>query len=408
MNSTPRANRLTIAFFGRRNAGKSSLINALTGQEVSLVSNVAGSTADPVSKSMELLPIGPVTIIDTAGLDDEGDLGAQKIRRTQEILERSDLAILVCDASRSDRSLEQKWLQSLVAKEGLALLIVENKIDLLSSSISPQVANWPPTNIPQIRVSTTTGEGLASFTEALVLVAQAAQATLETSLVAGLLPPNSIFMLVTPQDIQAPKGRLILPQVQVLRDILDHGGLALVAGYNELGHQLKVLNRPPDLIICDSQVFKKVTGQVDPTWPVTTFSIIMARSKGNLAALVAGAHHLDKLKPGARVLIAEACTHHAQKNDNDIAREQIPRLVREKVGGEVHFEFNAGHDFVNRTDNIDLIIACGGCMITPKHYQGGIDKATQAQVPMTNFGLVMAHLSGQMDRAVAIFSGDKA
>ena len=404
MNSTPRASRLTIAFFGRRNAGKSSLINALTGQEVSLVSEVAGSTADPVAKSMELLPIGPVTIIDTAGLDDEGELGVQKIRRTQEILERSDVAVLVCDASRPDRSLEQKWLQSLVAKEGLALLIVENKIDLWSSS--PQLASWPPTNIPQVRVSTTTGEGLAYFTESLV--AQATQATPEPSLVAGLLPPNSIFMLVTPQDIQAPKGRLILPQVQVLRDILDHGGLALIAGYNELGHQLKALNRPPDLIICDSQVFKKVAGQVDPTWPVTTFSIIMARSKGNLAALVAGAHHVDRLKPGARVLIAEACTHHAQKNDNDIAREQIPRLVREKVGGEVHFEFNAGHDFVNHTDNIDLIIACGGCMITPKHYQGGIDKATQAQVPMTNFGLVMAHLSGQMDRAVAIFSGDKS
>lgn len=401
MQSTPQANRLTIAFFGRRNAGKSSLINALTGQEVSLVSEVPGSTADPVAKSMELLPLGPITVIDTAGLDDQGELGQQKVRRAQDVLNRADIAVLVTEATNPDKGLELAWIKTMAARQ-MRLLVVENKIDLLTpENLTPE--NWLPPEIPRVQVSATTGAGLNSFKEALIT--QAAQAPTEESLIAGLFPRGSLFLLITPQDLQAPKGRLILPQVQVLRDILDHHSLALIASFNELDLQLQALTRPPDLIITDSQLFGAVVKRLDPKLPLTSFSIIMARAKGELKPLVAGARHLDQLKPGDRVLLAEACTHHALKND--IAREQIPRLIQEKVGGEIHFEISSGHDFVKQTQGIDLIIACGGCMITGKHFLSGMEKADQAGVPMTNFGLILAHLNGSLDRAVAIFESPK-
>ncbi|MDL2227098.1 [FeFe] hydrogenase H-cluster maturation GTPase HydF, partial [Deltaproteobacteria bacterium OttesenSCG-928-M10] len=306
MQSTPRSNRLAIAFFGRRNVGKSSLINALTGQEVSLVSPVAGSTADPVSKSMELLPIGPITVIDTAGLDDEGELGAEKIRRAKTILGRSDLAVLVCDAGAPDKTWEAQWLKT-VAGRGERVLVVENKID--KAPAARDAPDWLPLAVPRVRVSAATGQGLDLFKDALV--ALAAQSPPEPSLIAGLFPPESLFMLVTPQDPQAPKGRLILPQVQVIRDILDHGSLVSMAGFHNLEAQLKALSRRPDMVIVDAQVIGRVAPLIPEDWPVTAFSIIMARAKGDLRLLVEGARHIDRLKPGSRVLMAEACTHHA-------------------------------------------------------------------------------------------------
>ncbi|UQZ88610.1 [FeFe] hydrogenase H-cluster maturation GTPase HydF [Deltaproteobacteria bacterium Smac51] len=397
MQTTPRSNRLAIAFFGRRNVGKSSLVNALTGQEVSLISPVAGSTADPVQKSMELLPIGPITVIDTAGLDDEGELGAQKIRRAKNILSQTDLAVLVCDASNPDKSLEIEWLGTM-HKQGGRILVVENKIDQAG-----EIQDWLPLAVPKVRVSAATGEGMDLFKDALV--ALAAQSPAEPSLVAGLFPPESLFMLVAPQDPQAPKGRLILPQVQVIRDILDHGGLISMAGFDQLETQLKMLSRRPDLVIVDAQVFGRVVRLIPQDWPITAFSIIMARSKGDLMALAEGARQIDQLKPGSKILIAEACTHHSMKND--IAREQIPRLMNEKTGGGLKFDVMAGNDFPDDLSGYDLVISCGGCMITRGHFMARMKKAMQARLPITNFGLVLAHLNGYLDRAVAVFKHDR-
>lgn len=394
MQSTPRANRLAIAFFGRRNAGKSSLVNALTGQEVSLISDVPGSTADPVSKSMELLPIGPITVIDTAGLDDEGNLGAQKIRRAKTVLSQADLAVLVTDASNPDKTLEIDWLKMMTG-QGARILVAENKIDKAPSQ--SKETDWLPMAVPKVRVSASTGEGVELFKDALV--ALAAQSPPEPSLIAGLFPKNSLFMLVAPQDPQAPKGRLILPQVQVIRDILDHDGLISMAGFRDLEAQIKSLTRRPEVVIVDAQVFARVVKMIPEDWPITAFSIIMARAKGDLEALAEGARSISRLKPGDRVLIAEACTHHALAND--IAREQIPRLLNEKAGGGLHFEVMAGNDFPGDLTSYDLIISCGGCMITRGHYMARMKKAMEARTPMTNFGLVLSYLSGQMERAVA-------
>ena len=396
MQSTPRANRLAIAFFGRRNVGKSSLVNALTGQEVSLISESPGSTADPVSKSMELLPIGPITVIDTAGLDDEGPLGAEKVRRAKTILNQADLAVLVCDASSPDKSLELEWLNSLSGQGG-RILVVENKIDKAPRG-GP---DWLPMSLPKVRVSAVTGQGLDLFKDALV--ALAAQSPAEPSLIAGLFPPHSLFMLVAPQDPQAPKGRLILPQVQVLRDILDHSGLVSLATFKDLNSQIESLARRPDLVIADAQVFGRVVEKIPDDWPVTAFSIIMARAKGELRTLIEGARHLDQLRPGDKVLMAEACTHHALADD--IARERLPRLLGRRTQG-LRFEVSAGADFPEDLSPYSLIISCGGCMITRGHYLARMKKAMEARVPMSNFGLMLAHLNGYLDRAVAIFKNE--
>lgn len=395
MQATPSANRLTIAFFGRRNVGKSSLVNALTGQEVSLISSVPGSTADPVSKSMELWPIGPITVIDTAGLDDEGELGFHKIRRAKTVLARADLAVLVCEAGRADKALELDWLRAM-AGEGGRILVVENKIDLAGTEAGPV---WLNLDLPQVQVSAVTGQGLDEFREALV--ALAAQSRPEPSLIAGLFPRGSLFMLVAPQDIQAPKGRLILPQVQVMRDILDHGGLVSLAAFDALEAQLAALSGRPAAVIVDAQVFRSVVERLPTDWPITAFSIIMARAKGDLDALAEGAGRIDRLRPGDRILVAEACTHHALTND--IAREQIPKLLRARVGGDLDFVTVAGNDFPDDLSPYDLVISCGGCMITRGHFQARLKKTRAAQVPMTNFGLTLAHLNGFLDRALAIF-----
>lgn len=398
MQSTPRANRLVIAFFGRRNAGKSSLVNALTGQEVSLISEVAGSTADPVSKSMELWPIGPITVIDTAGLDDEGELGRQKIRRARTILNQADLSVLVCEAGPSDKSLEMEWLKAM-AERGGRVLVAENKIDKFKGEEGPP---WLDLDLPRVRLSAATGEGLDQFREALV--AALSQRPAEPSLIAGLFPPGSLFMLVAPQDVQAPKGRLILPQVQVLRDILDHKSLASLATFDSLEAQMAALAVPPAAVIVDAQVFARVAERLPRDWPLTAFSIIMARAKGDLEALAEGAKRIDRLKPGDRILVAEACTHHALTND--IAREQIPRLLQARVGGSLNFDTVAGNDFPGDLSPYDLIISCGGCMITRGHFQSRLKRALAAGRPMTIFGLTLAHLNGFLERSLAVFQHD--
>ena len=395
---TPRANRLTIAFFGRRNVGKSSLVNALTGQEVSLISEVAGSTADPVSKSMELWPIGPITVIDTAGLDDEGELGRQKIRRARTILDQADLSVLVCEAGAADKSLELGWLKTM-AGQGGRILVVENKIDKIQGEEGPP---WLDPELPRVRLSAVTGQGLDQFREALA--ALAAQHPPEPSLIAGLFPPGSLFMLVAPQDVQAPKGRLILPQVQVMRDILDHKSLACLSTFDSLEAQMAALAVPPAAVIVDAQVYARVAARLPQNWPLTAFSIIMARAKGDLEVLAEGAKHIDQLKPGDRVLVAEVCTHHALTND--IARQQIPRLLQARVGGNLHFETVAGNDFPDDLSPYDLIISCGGCMITRGHFQARLKKALAAGRPMTNFGLTLAHLNGFLERSLAVFKND--
>lgn len=395
MQSTPSANRLTIAFFGRRNVGKSSLVNALTGQEVSLISSVPGSTADPVSKSMELWPIGPITVVDTAGLDDEGELGHHKVRRAKTVLARADLSVLVCEAGRSDKTLELDWLRTM-SREGGRILVVENKIDLTETDEGPP---WLDLDLPRVKVSAATGQGLDQFREALV--ALAAQSQPEPSLIAGLFPRGSLFMLVAPQDLQAPKGRLILPQVQVMRDILDHGGLISMGTFDSLEAQIASLSGRPAVVIVDAQIFGRVAKLLPEDWPLTAFSIIMARAKGDIDILAEGAGQIDRLRPGRRILVAEACTHHSLKND--IAREQIPKLLQARVGGPLEFDTVAGNDFPEDLSPYDLVISCGGCMITRGHFQARLKKARESQVPMTNFGLTLAHLNGYLERSLAPF-----
>lgn len=395
MQTTPSANRLTIAFFGRRNVGKSSLVNALTGQEVSLISSVPGSTADPVSKSMELWPIGPITVVDTAGLDDEGELGHHKVRRAKTVLARADLSVLVCEAGRSDKTMELEWLRTM-SREGGRILVVENKIDLTETDEGPP---WLDLDLPQVKVSAATGQGLDQFREALVTLA--AQSQPEPSLIAGLFPRGSLFMLVAPQDLQAPKGRLILPQVQVMRDILDHGGLISMGTLDSLEAQIASLSGRPAAVIVDAQIFGRAAKLLPEDWPLTAFSIIMARAKGDIDILAEGTGQIDRLRPGRRILVAEACTHHSLKND--IAREQIPKLLQARIGGPLEFVTVAGNDFPEDLSPYDLVISCGGCMITRSHFQARLKKARESRVPMTNFGLTLAHLNGYLERSLAPF-----
>ena len=398
LNQTPSGERTHIAIFGRRNVGKSSLINALTGQEVSIVSPVKGTTTDPVRKAMELLPLGPILIIDTAGLDDEGELGAQRVRRTHDILKQADIAILVTDAETGLGGCEQE-LSAQVRAKNLPLVVVFNKADQSAPDEVALKAAADLARAPVHVVSATTQAGIDDLKLALArLLPEDAG---PNRIVADLLQPNDVVVLVTPIDSAAPKGRLILPQQQVARDILDAGALALVTRETELRTALASLSRKPRLVVTDSQAFALVAAETPPDVALTSFSILFARYKGDLEELVRGAKAVDKLKAGDRVLIAEGCTHHRQQDD--IGTVKIPRWLKQHTGKALALEHTSGMKYPRDLKEYALAVHCGGCMLNRREMQWRIAQARAAGVPIVNYGVLIAYLQGILPRCLAPF-----
>ncbi|MEW8956579.1 [FeFe] hydrogenase H-cluster maturation GTPase HydF [Clostridium sp.] len=394
MITTPRANRLHISLFGKRNAGKSSIVNAITNQELSLVSDTPGTTTDPVFKSMELLPLGPVVIVDTAGFDDEGALGKLRIDKTYEIMDKTDIALLIFTSS-NDYILEEKWYKELKNKN-ITIIGVINKID--SSNVDEEYLK-KRFEITFVKISAKDKINIGQLKEAII---ENAPLDFERDTIVGdILKPKDMVIVVAPQDIQAPKGRLILPQVQVIRDILNHNALALTVKAEELLDILQALNKRPDLVITDSQIFKKVNDILPEDIPLTSFSILMARYKGDLDMFTSGAKAVNMLKPGDRILIAEACTHHSLKND--IAREKIPMWLNEKVGGEIPIDVTSGGDFPKDLSPYSLVVHCGSCMFTRKQLLSRLSRCKEQNVPITNFGVLIAELNGILNKVTNMF-----
>ncbi|WP_170157812.1 [FeFe] hydrogenase H-cluster maturation GTPase HydF [Thermodesulfitimonas autotrophica] len=397
MNATPRGQRLHIALFGRRNAGKSSLINALTGQETAIVADVPGTTTDPVSKAMEILPLGPVMLIDTAGLDDVGYLGDLRVKRSLAVLEKTDLVVLVVDPGQGTGSFEADVLSRSQAR-GIPVIGVANKCDLYPD---PPVGAWAAAlPVPWVVVSARTGQGIDRLKRALVEHAPK-DWTLPT-IVGDLIAPGDTVVLVIPIDKAAPKGRLILPQQQVIRDVLEHDAVAVMVKERELRHALAGMTRPPRLVVTDASAYLKAAADTPPDVLFTSFSILFARFKGDLNTLVAGAKAVDGLRPGDKVLIAEACTHHPI--EDDIGRVKIPRWLRQVAGGELVFDVVAGGGPL--PDNLAayrLIVHCGGCMLNRREMLSRLMQAREAGVPVVNYGVLMAHMHGVLRRALSPF-----
>ena len=395
MQQTPNANRLHIAIFGKRNVGKSSLINALTAQDIALVSDLAGTTTDPVYKAMELLPIGPVVIIDTAGLDDEGEIGELRIKKTKEVMDKTDLALLVIDGNGADLSFEKEWYEDL-KKRKIPVVGVINKIDENQVSLEDI---QKVIDIDFVKVSAKDKANIDGLKKAIM--AAAPEDFEKSTIVGDIVKPKARVLVVAPQDIQAPKGRLILPQVQIIRDLLDNDAMALVVKDSELEEILASLKDKPDLVITDSQVFKKVNSIIPKDVPLTSFSILMARYKGDLNSLVKGARAIDTLKTGDKVLIAEACTHHPL--EGDIGREKLPIWLQEKVGGKLDITVCAGSSFTENLSEYKLIVHCGACMFNRQQLMSRIKKANIQELPITNFGIAIAHINGILDRVLSAF-----
>jgi len=397
MRSTPKGYRLHIGIFGRRNVGKSSLLNAITRQSVSLVSAIAGTTTDPVEKPMELLPLGPVLFIDTAGIDDSGDLGELRVRRTRTVFDRTDLALLVAQGNEWG-AFEESILSELAGRK-IPIIVVFNKTDLGSPG-NDFLESLNSRKIPWILASTMQGEGLAELREAMVRNAPEDFVAAPTIL-GDLVPPGELVVLVVPIDLEAPKGRLILPQVQSIRDILDNDSYCLVVKERELCDALERLRRPPALVVTDSQAFLKVAGDTPADVPLTSFSILFARFKGDLTEFVRGAAAIEDLRPGDRVLIAEACTHHPI--GEDIGRVKIPHWLTQYVGGKLDFSFVQGHDFPEQPCGFKLVIHCGACMFNRREVLSRILRCRAAGVPITNYGVAIAYSLGIVERALAPF-----
>lgn len=390
LNDTTHSERIHIAFFGLRNAGKSSLVNAVTGQELAVVSNVKGTTTDPVKKAMELLPLGPVLIIDTPGLDDEGELGALRIKKTHGVLHQTDIAVLVVDACLG-LSEQDKALISLFTERNLPYLLVWNKVDLL--------ATRPTCKQNEICVSTVTGEGVHQFKELLGTFRKGKDA--EKHIVADLLEPGDVVVLVIPIDESAPKGRLILPQQQTIRDILDAGCTVVSCRDTELPHTLNALRAKPKLVITDSQAFGRVSKDVPEDILLTSFSILFARYKGELIPLVQAAAKLSKLKDGDQILISEGCTHHRQCGD--IGTVKIPHWIETFSKTKPQYTFTSGGEFPENLKDYTLIVHCGGCMLNEKEMKHRIQTASVSDVPIVNYGIAIAHMHGILRRSLEIF-----
>ncbi len=388
LNAVPSAQRTAIGFFGRRNAGKSSLMNAVAGQSLAVVSPVKGTTTDPVKKSMELLPLGPVVLIDTPGTDDVGELGALRVEKTEEILRSVHVAVLVVDATQGLQG-EDEALLALFAEKKIPHLTVYNKADCLKDPSGFENA---------LLVSAETGEGIEQLKAALGDLAPKAPAS---PLLSDLLEPGDLVVLVTPIDASAPKGRLILPQQMVLRDILDAHAVGITTQAEELPGLLARLPAPPKMVVTDSQVFGAVGKMVPASVPLTSFSILMARYRGKLAGQIRGAALLSDLKDADHVLIAEACTHHRQCND--IGTVKIPGWVRDFCGAAPQFSFTSGGEFPKELSRYRLIIHCGGCMINDAEMRSRAAMARSQSVPMVNYGVAIAHMHGILRRSLALF-----
>ena len=393
LQNTPTANRLHIALFGRRNSGKSSLINALTGQDTALVSDIPGTTTDPVSKAMELHGIGPCVIIDTPGFDDEGTLGEMRIERTLRAIERTDIALLFCE--ESDLLAEKEWMQQLKSKN-IPVILILNKADIRENVSSIVAKIESELQQKPMVVSAKEQKGLEDIR--LAILEKLPQDFEQPSITGDLVGENDLVLLVMPQDIQAPKGRLILPQVQTMRELLDKKCLIMSCTTDKLSQTLKALAYPPKLIITDSQVFKTVYEQKPIESLLTSFSVLMAGYKGDIRQFIKGASAIDSLTESSRVLIAEACAHAPMTED--IGRVKIPRLLRKKVGEGLHIDMVSGSDFPKDLSEYDLIIHCGACMFNRKHVMNRLEQASIQQVPMTNYGITLAHLMGILDKIV--------
>lgn len=387
MNTAPNAERVHIGIFGKRNAGKSSLINAMTGQDLAIVSDVAGTTTDPVSKAMELLPLGPVIMIDTPGLDDVGELGTQRIRKAMQVMNKCDLAVVVVDASEGITDAHQDLLARLEAKN-IPHILVMNKCDLLDAV--------PADTQAQRYVSAATGAGIYALKEAIAHLVPTGDNG--RRIIADLLQPNDFVVLVVPIDSAAPKGRLILPQQQTIRDILEAGANAIVCRDTELKATLEKLGQPPRMVVTDSQAFKRVSADTPKDVPLTSFSILFARYKGRLDSAVHGVTALDRLKDGDTVLIAEGCTHHRQCDD--IGTVKLPKWIEAYTGKSLHFTFTSGGSFPDDLSPYQLIVHCGGCMLNEREMKYRIAHAQDEGVPMTNYGILISYVNGILSRAV--------
>ena len=408
LNDTPSGERIHIGFFGRRNAGKSSVVNAVTGQDLAVVSSRKGTTTDPVYKAMELLPLGPVMIIDTPGYDDVGELGSLRVKKTREILDRTDLAVLVVDAALGI-SQEDRDLALQLKDREIPVLTVFNKADLLTQGgISDEQSDsvqrgddlaQPDRDMNQIYVSALTGHGIHELKERIAKKAAAA-GTGKTSrpLVRDLLKPGALAVLVIPIDTAAPKGRIILPQQQVLRDILDGDRMAVCVKESQLKDLLVQLPADPDMVITDSQVFEEVSAIVPDRVPLTSFSILMARYKGFLKTAVEGCQRIDSLKDGDRILISEGCTHHRQCDD--IGTVKLPRWLRRYTGRDLQIETSSGREFPEDLSGYALVIHCGGCMLNARELKSREARALRYSVPFTNYGIAIAHMKGILERSI--------
>lgn len=405
LNNTPSSERIHIGIFGRRNAGKSSIINALTGQDLAIVSDVLGTTTDPVPKAMELLPLGPVVMIDTPGLDDNGELGSQRVRKAYQILNKTDIAVLVIDASLGMTG-EDLDIMDKIQKKGIPWVVVKNKVDLCGFQTRPAKCDNEHTEntflldeTNSIEVSTVTGQNIHELKE--LIARQVPETDCQKRIVGDLLSPLDFVILVIPIDSAAPKGRLILPQQQTIRDILESGAAAIAVKETELKETLASLGKEPRLIITDSQAFAKVSADTPEGIPLTSFSILFARYKGSLAAAVNGAYTLDKLKDGDHILICEGCTHHRQCED--IGTVKLPRWIDRHTGKKLTYSFTSGTEFPLDLSPYTLIIHCGGCTLNEREMQFRLRCAEDQRVPMTNYGTAIAHMNGILSRSLEPF-----
>ena len=388
LNETPSANRAHIAFFGRRNAGKSSLMNAVANQQIAVVSDVKGTTTDPVNKSMEILPLGPVVLIDTAGIDDEGELGELRIKKTMQVLNKTDIAVIVVDVSLGLSDSEKDLIDKFKEKD-IKYIIAYNKCDL--------VAEIPKAKENEIYVSANNGINISLLKEMLGKLKPNVN---EKRMIADFIAKGDIVVFVTPIDESAPKGRLILPQQQAIRDTLDAGGISVVVQPDELPHTIQKLGNAIKLVVTDSQVFGAVSKIVPDDIPLTSFSILVARIKGLLDSAVIGASVLDKLSENDVVLISEGCTHHRQCND--IGTVKLPKLIQKYTQKNIQFEFTSGGTFPEDLSKYKLIVHCGGCMLNEKEMKNRVKLAETQNIPITNYGIAIAQMNGILKRSLEI------
>lgn len=399
MNQTPMSERVHIGFFGKRNAGKSSVMNAVTGQDIAVVSEVKGTTTDPVYKSMELLPLGPVVMMDTPGIDDEGNLGGLRVKKSYQVLNKTDAAVLVIDGTEGN-SPEDEALLERIRRKKIPYLVVMNKKDLTTEEAERKLREHLGLSEEEfLAVSASDGSGIWELKERIA--AAAGREEEEKYIVRDLVSPSDFVVLVVPVDKAAPKGRLILPQQQTIRDLLDGDAVSVVVKDNELKRTLEQLGKKPKLVITDSQAFSKVAEDTPEDILLTSFSILFARYKGNLEGAVRGVTALDRVKDGDTILISEGCTHHRQCDD--IGTVKIPRWVREYTGKELHFETTSGTEFPDELGRYSLIVHCGGCMLNEREMKYRLSCAQDQNVPMTNYGILIAYVKGILKRSVEVF-----